>query len=86
MTRTVYSTGLANVAGNVLRKANVHVQRESVGQKATDFSSVVSKISSDTDVVFLPWQVAANAPALLPADGRAGQAGEDLRLGRHGLR
>ncbi len=59
--QTVYSTGLANVAGNVLRKANVDVQRESVGQKVTDFSSVVSKISSDTDVVFLPWQVAANA-------------------------
>ena len=56
----VYSTGLANVAGNVLRKARVQVQRESVSQKATDYSSVVSKISSDTDVVFLPWQVAAN--------------------------
>jgi branched-chain amino acid transport system substrate-binding protein len=59
--QTVYSTGLANVAGNVLRKARVQVQRESVGQKVTDFSSLVSKISSDTDVVFLPWQVAANA-------------------------
>jgi branched-chain amino acid transport system substrate-binding protein len=59
--QTVYSTGLANVAGNVLRKANVQVQRESVGQKVTDFSSLVSKISSDTDIVFLPWQVAANA-------------------------
>ncbi len=56
-----YSTGIANVAGNVLRSAGVQVQRESVSQKATDFSSLVSKISSDTDVVFLPWQVAANA-------------------------
>jgi ABC-type branched-subunit amino acid transport system substrate-binding protein len=45
----------------VLRKSGVEVQRESVSQKVTDFSSVVSKISSDTDVVFLPWQVAANA-------------------------
>ena len=59
--QTVYSTGLANVAGNVLRKAGVQVQRESVSQKVTDFSSVVSKISGDTDIVFLPWQVAANA-------------------------
>ena len=59
--QTVYSTGLATVAGNVLRKSGVEVQRESVSQKVTDFSSVVSKISSDTDVVFLPWQVAANA-------------------------
>jgi branched-chain amino acid transport system substrate-binding protein len=57
----VYSTGIANVAGNVLRSRGVQVQRESVSQKATDFSSLVSKISSDTDVVFLPWQVAANA-------------------------
>jgi branched-chain amino acid transport system substrate-binding protein len=56
-----YSTGIADVAGNVLRSAGVAVQRESVSQKATDFSSLVSKISSDTDVVFLPWQVAANA-------------------------
>ena len=59
--QTVYSTGLANVAGNVLRKARVDVQRESVSQKVTDFSSLVSKISSDTSVVFLPWQVAKNA-------------------------
>jgi branched-chain amino acid transport system substrate-binding protein len=56
-----YSTGIADVAGNVLRGAGVQVQRESVSQKATDFSSLVSKISSDTDVVFLPWQIAANA-------------------------
>src|SRR5262245_31294252 len=59
--QTVYSTGIANKAGNVLRSANVKVERESVGQKVTDFSSLVSKISGDTDVVFLPWQVAANA-------------------------
>jgi len=58
--QSVYSTGIADVAGNALRKAGVQVQRESVSQKATDFSSLVSKISSDTDIVFLPWQVAAN--------------------------
>ena len=56
-----YSTGIADKAGNVLRSAGVKVQRESVSQKATDFSSLVSKISSDTSVVFLPWQVAASA-------------------------
>jgi len=59
--QSVYSTGLASVAGNVLRQAGVQVQRESVSQKVTDFSSIVSKISSDTSVVFLPWQVAKNA-------------------------
>jgi ABC-type branched-subunit amino acid transport system substrate-binding protein len=27
----------------------------------TDFSSLVSKIGDDIDVVYLPWQIAANA-------------------------
>ena len=36
------------------------MQRESVSQKVTDFSSLVTKVPSDADVVFLPWQVAAN--------------------------
>jgi branched-chain amino acid transport system substrate-binding protein len=55
-----YSTGIANVATAVLKSRGVKVDRESVSQKVTDFSSLVSKISSDTTVVFLPWQVAAN--------------------------
>jgi branched-chain amino acid transport system substrate-binding protein len=37
------------------------VQRESVSQKATDFSAIVSRVPDDADVVFLPWQLAANA-------------------------
>jgi branched-chain amino acid transport system substrate-binding protein len=55
-----YSTGLASSAGAVLKANKVTVQRESVNQKVTDFSSLVTKVSDDTDVVFLPWQVAAN--------------------------
>jgi branched-chain amino acid transport system substrate-binding protein len=55
-----YSTGLAASAGAVLKANKVTVQRESVNQKVTDFSSLVTKVSDDTDVVFLPWQVAAN--------------------------
>jgi branched-chain amino acid transport system substrate-binding protein len=35
-----------------------------VNQKQTDFSAIVSKIADDTDVVFLPWQIAANAQQL----------------------
>src|SRR5215210_1962861 len=55
-----YSTGLAAAATAVLKANKVTVQRESVNQKVTDFSSLVTKIPSNTDVVFLPWQVAAN--------------------------
>ena len=55
-----YSTGLAAAATAVLKANNVKVQRESVNQKVTDFSSLVTKVPSDAKVVFLPWQVAAN--------------------------
>jgi branched-chain amino acid transport system substrate-binding protein len=55
-----YSTGLAAQATKVLRGKGVDVQRESVNQKVTDFSSLVTKVPDDTTVVFLPWQVAAN--------------------------
>jgi len=55
-----YSTGLAAAATAVLKANGVSVQRESVNQKVTDFSSLVTKVPSDANVVFLPWQVAAN--------------------------
>jgi branched-chain amino acid transport system substrate-binding protein len=55
-----YSTGLAASATAVLKANKVSVQRESVNQKVTDFSSLVTKVPSDAKVVFLPWQVAAN--------------------------
>jgi len=62
--QTSYSTGIADTLEEELGKANVAVKRESVNQKATDFSAIVSGISDDTDVVFLPWQLAANAQQL----------------------
>ena len=55
-----YSTGLAASATAVLKAAKVSVTRLSVNQKVTDFSSLVTKIGADVNVVFLPWQVAAN--------------------------
>ena len=51
-----YSTGLADQAGAALKAAGVAVTRDSVSQTTTDFSSLVTKIPSDTDVVFVPWQ------------------------------
>jgi branched-chain amino acid transport system substrate-binding protein len=56
-----YSTGLADSTTAALEEAGVTVSRESVSQDQTDFSALVSGVSDDTDVVFLPWQVAANA-------------------------
>jgi branched-chain amino acid transport system substrate-binding protein len=62
--QTSYSTGIADVLEDELGKAGVDVKRESVNQKATDFSAIVSRVAGDTDVVFLPWQLAANAQQL----------------------
>ncbi len=55
-----YSVGLANFAEATLKKNGVTVQRQSVTNSTTDFSSNVTKIPSDTDFVFAPLQVAAN--------------------------
>jgi branched-chain amino acid transport system substrate-binding protein len=62
--QTSYSTGLADAMEPVFKQAGVKVDRESVSQKQTDFSSIVSKVTADTGVVALPWQVAANAQQL----------------------
>src|SRR5438876_12217041 len=45
----------------VFQAAGVKVDHESVSQKLTDFSSLVAKVTPDTSVVVLPWQVASNA-------------------------
>jgi branched-chain amino acid transport system substrate-binding protein len=62
--QTSYSTGIADVLEDELKKGGVDVTRESVNQRQTDFSAIVSRITDDTDVVFLPWQLAANAQQL----------------------
>jgi branched-chain amino acid transport system substrate-binding protein len=62
--QTSYSTGIADVLEEELKKEGVQTTRESVNQRQTDFSAIVSRIADDTDVVFLPWQLAANAQQL----------------------
>ena len=62
--QTSYSTGLADSATAAFKTLNVTVARESIAQKSTDFSSLVSKVTDDTGAVFLPWQLAANAQQL----------------------
>jgi branched-chain amino acid transport system substrate-binding protein len=56
-----YSTGLVSAMTPVFKAAGISVDHESVSQKVTDFSSLVSKVTPNTTVVVLPWQVAANA-------------------------
>jgi branched-chain amino acid transport system substrate-binding protein len=56
-----YSTGLADIAGAALSAKGVKVDRESVSQKDTDFSSLIAKLTPSYKVVFLPWQVASEA-------------------------
>jgi branched-chain amino acid transport system substrate-binding protein len=55
-----YSTGLASAMIPIFQKAGIKVDHESVNQKVTDFSSLVAKVTPQTTVVVLPWQVAAN--------------------------
>lgn len=56
-----YSTGLADIVQQALTAKGVTVDRESVSQKSTDFSSLVAKVDSSTKVVFLPFQLASEA-------------------------
>jgi branched-chain amino acid transport system substrate-binding protein len=56
-----YSVGLAEAIEAALKRRNVTVQRLSTTNNTSDFSSFVTRIPSDTDVVFTPFQVAANA-------------------------
>ena len=55
-----YSTGLADIVGKELTGKGIKVDRESVSQKATDFSSLTAK-AGNAKVVFLPFQVASEA-------------------------
>lgn len=54
--REPYSVGLADAAQAYLKSKGVTTIRESVSVEQSDFSSLVTKIPSDTDVVFTPWQ------------------------------
>ena len=56
-----YSTGLADIVGQSLAGKGVKVDRESVSQKATDFASLVAKVTSSVKVVYLPFQLASQA-------------------------
>ena len=56
-----YSTGLADAVGKALEAKGIMVQRESISQKTTDFSSLLGRIGADVKVVYLPFQLASQA-------------------------
>jgi branched-chain amino acid transport system substrate-binding protein len=59
--QSAYSVPLADRAQTLLRSYGVSVTRESVNQNQTDFSSIIARIAANTQVVFLPWQLANRA-------------------------
>jgi branched-chain amino acid transport system substrate-binding protein len=69
-----YSTGLAGVVEARLLQGGATVQRESVDEStATDFSSLIARIPRNTEVVYIPWQLAPKAQLFgqqLRASGR----------------
>ncbi len=68
-----YSTGLADIVQKALEAKGIKVDRESISQKDTDFSSLVAKVGSDTKVVFTPFQLSSQTQLLaqqLQAQGK----------------
>ncbi len=51
-----YSVGVANAAEETLKKNGVSVLRMSTSVNTTDFSSLVTKVPNDAEVVFFPTQ------------------------------
>lgn len=56
-----YSVGLADAAESVLKKKGVSTTRLSTSVNTTDFSSLVTRVPSDADIVFFPTQQPADA-------------------------
>jgi branched-chain amino acid transport system substrate-binding protein len=58
-----YSLGLSDTVEQLLKaRQGVSVRRESVNpDTTTDFSSLVARIPQNTDVVYIPWQLAPKA-------------------------
>ncbi len=80
--RTAYSRPLADGVQSRLRRDGVTVTRRSVDAKLTDFKALVATIGPRIDIVFLPWQLAANAQLFGRELEASGPAGRHLRVGR----
>jgi branched-chain amino acid transport system substrate-binding protein len=58
-----YSQGLADTVQSYLNNHGVSTSRDSISQTASDFSSQIAKIGSDVQIVYIPWQLSAQAQA-----------------------
>jgi branched-chain amino acid transport system substrate-binding protein len=56
-----YSQGLANGVESRLKSKGVKVSRDSISQTDSDFSSKIAKIPSNTQGIYIPWQLAPQA-------------------------
>ena len=56
-----YSVGLADAAEAVLKRKGATTIRQSTSVNTTDYSSLVTRVPSDTDIVFFPTQQPADA-------------------------
>jgi len=56
-----YSQGLADQVQKLLRGSGATVSRDHVSQAVSDFSSLITRIPSNTQVVYIPWQLAGKA-------------------------
>lgn len=56
-----YSVGLADAAESVLKARGVTTIRQSTSVRTTDFSSLVTRVPSDADIVFFPTQQPGDA-------------------------
>jgi len=58
-----YSQGLANGVQTRLKGKGVSVTRDSISQTDSDFSSKIAKIPGNTQIIYIPWQLAPQAQA-----------------------
>jgi branched-chain amino acid transport system substrate-binding protein len=79
-----YSTGLADEVEAQLKAAGATVTRDGVSQQQSDFSSLIAKISRDTQIVYIPWQLAPKAQAFAQQMRQAGKGNIKL-MGSDGL-
>ena len=56
-----YSQGLANQVASALSKAGITAGRNHISQQQSDFSSVITAIPANTQVVYIPWQLPGQA-------------------------
>jgi branched-chain amino acid transport system substrate-binding protein len=82
-----YSQGLADQVQADLKKVGVNAGRNHVAQNVNDFSSLIASIPSNTQLVYIPWQQAAEAQTFsqqLKANG-SGSAKNAIVMGSDGI-